>query len=72
MNFDLSEDQRALQDMARRFAKRELPALAEQVEETARRSLTNGASVTRSSDSSASTRASNTAGSACRFSTRCW
>ncbi len=34
MNFDLSEEQRALQDMARRFAKRELPALAEQVEET--------------------------------------
>lgn len=34
MNFDLSPDQRALQDTARRFAETELPALAKEVEET--------------------------------------
>lgn len=34
MNFDLSEDQRALQETARKFAQRELPQLAERVEET--------------------------------------
>ncbi len=34
MNFELSEDQRALQETARRFAERELPALAREVEES--------------------------------------
>ena len=34
MNFQLSDDQRALQETARRFAKNELPALAREVEET--------------------------------------
>ncbi len=35
MDFGLSEDQRALQETARRFAQTELPELARQVEETA-------------------------------------
>lgn len=34
MNFELSDDQRALQETARRFAERELPELARQVDET--------------------------------------
>jgi len=34
VNFQLSDDQRALQETARRFAKNELPALAREVEET--------------------------------------
>ena len=37
MDFQLNEDQRALQDTARRFAQAELPALARQLDEAARR-----------------------------------
>src|SRR4051812_30723610 len=34
MNFDLSPDQRALQEAARRFAETELPGLAKELEDT--------------------------------------
>ena len=36
MNFDLSEEQKALQSSVRKFAQTELPAIAKQIEETNR------------------------------------
>ena len=34
MNFNLSEEQKALQSSVRKFAQKELPAIARQIEET--------------------------------------